>query len=245
MSPKLRFEVFKRDSFKCQYCGSSAPNVVLRCDHIKPVKSGGDNNISNLITACFACNSGKGATLLSDNSAVEKSYKQLAELNERREQIKMMMKWRKSLLNAKDDELNAICGHIEEVSSAKPSEDGRKMIRSWLKKYSLSQILDAVEASFAQYYDGTDDSWVKAFNKTPKICYFRSQPEMDTEMKDVFYIRAILKNRFYVSAFRASQLTEIVKKAIDLFGIDTARDCAKKCSSLAAFEDLVKPEESK
>ena len=27
ISKKTRFEVFKRDSFKCQYCGASAPEA--------------------------------------------------------------------------------------------------------------------------------------------------------------------------------------------------------------------------
>lgn len=26
---KTRFEVFKRDSFTCQYCGQKAPDVIL------------------------------------------------------------------------------------------------------------------------------------------------------------------------------------------------------------------------
>lgn len=55
ISKKLRFEVFKRDSFKCQYCGESAPDVLLEVDHIKPVASGGDNEITNLITVCKDC----------------------------------------------------------------------------------------------------------------------------------------------------------------------------------------------
>ena len=59
LSKSVRFEVFKRDSFKCQYCGKSAPDVVLEVDHIIPVSKGGDNDISNLITACFDCNRGK------------------------------------------------------------------------------------------------------------------------------------------------------------------------------------------
>ena len=37
LSKSVRFEVFKRDSFKCQYCGKSAPDVVLEVDHIIPV----------------------------------------------------------------------------------------------------------------------------------------------------------------------------------------------------------------
>ena len=49
ISTKLRFEVFKRDNFCCQYCGRKAPDIILHVDHINPVHNGGDNNIINLI----------------------------------------------------------------------------------------------------------------------------------------------------------------------------------------------------
>lgn len=65
VSKKTRFDVFKRDSFKCQYCGSHPPSVILHVDHIKPVADGGENEIDNLVTACESCNLGKGARLLS------------------------------------------------------------------------------------------------------------------------------------------------------------------------------------
>ena len=53
ISKKLRFEIFKRDSFKCQYCGKESPNVILEIDHINPISNGGKNDILNLITCCF------------------------------------------------------------------------------------------------------------------------------------------------------------------------------------------------
>ena len=56
ISKKNRFEVFKRDSFTCQYCGKSSPEVVLEVDHIKPVSKGGDNEIINLILCCNEAN---------------------------------------------------------------------------------------------------------------------------------------------------------------------------------------------
>src|SRR5690348_290732 len=56
LSKKLRFEVFKRDGFRCQYCGAAAPDVLLVVDHVNPVAKGGKNNILNLITACEPCN---------------------------------------------------------------------------------------------------------------------------------------------------------------------------------------------
>lgn len=60
ISKKLRFEVFKRDSFTCQYCGRTPPEVTLEADHIIPKKEKGIDDIVNLITACFDCNRGKG-----------------------------------------------------------------------------------------------------------------------------------------------------------------------------------------
>jgi 5-methylcytosine-specific restriction endonuclease McrA len=63
---KLRFEIFKRDGFKCAYCGRGPKdNVVLHVDHIHPKSKGGINSKSNLITACFDCNIGKSDALLS------------------------------------------------------------------------------------------------------------------------------------------------------------------------------------
>ena len=63
ISPKLRFEVFKRDEYRCRICGSSAQDgVQLEVDHIHPVSKGGTNELRNLQTLCKPCNRGKGAS---------------------------------------------------------------------------------------------------------------------------------------------------------------------------------------
>jgi len=54
ISKKDRFEIFKRDGFKCGYCGQTPPDVVLEIDHIEPVSKGGSDDIWNLITAWYA-----------------------------------------------------------------------------------------------------------------------------------------------------------------------------------------------
>ncbi len=56
---RTRFEVFKRDHFTCQYCGTQPPAGVLVLDHIVPVARGGASTLDNLMTACEACNQGK------------------------------------------------------------------------------------------------------------------------------------------------------------------------------------------
>lgn len=57
--PKLRFEVFRRDSYRCQYCGRAAPEYPLHVDHIVPWSKGGETSIENLVTSCRECNLGK------------------------------------------------------------------------------------------------------------------------------------------------------------------------------------------
>lgn len=62
LSKRLRFEVMRRDSHTCRYCGRSAPDVKLTVDHVTPEALGGGSEPGNLVTACADCNSGKSAT---------------------------------------------------------------------------------------------------------------------------------------------------------------------------------------
>ena len=55
-----RFNVFLRDKFTCQYCGS---NKELTFDHLLPRSKGGKTNWNNVVTACSDCNVIKGGRL--------------------------------------------------------------------------------------------------------------------------------------------------------------------------------------
>ena len=52
-----RDNVFKRDGFRCQYCGTEKE---LTLDHLIPKAKGGKTSWNNLVTACKTCNSKKG-----------------------------------------------------------------------------------------------------------------------------------------------------------------------------------------
>ena len=63
ISDKLRYQVLKRDCFKCCACGASPakdPSVELHIDHIIPWSKGGETSLENLQTLCSRCNLGKG-----------------------------------------------------------------------------------------------------------------------------------------------------------------------------------------
>ncbi len=57
----LRDRVFRRDGFRCVYCGQVFPPDLLTLDHVQPRVRGGDQSAGNVVTACRACNTEKAA----------------------------------------------------------------------------------------------------------------------------------------------------------------------------------------
>ena len=49
-----RKEIFERDKFKCQYCGSNTKSLTF--DHIIPRCKGGSLSWTNIVSACKTCN---------------------------------------------------------------------------------------------------------------------------------------------------------------------------------------------
>ena len=49
-----RREVFLRDNYTCQYCGTQGRELTL--DHVIPRRMGGPHSWDNLVSACMSCN---------------------------------------------------------------------------------------------------------------------------------------------------------------------------------------------
>lgn len=212
---KARFEVFKRDNFTCQYCGGQAPDVVLHVDHINPVAGGGSNDIMNLITSCEPCNLGKGARPLDDKTAIAKQRVQLEELNQRREQLEMMLEWRQGLSDLDEQQVDAFDAEFEAATGCHLNATGRGKVKSWLKRHSLKDLLDGLDAALGTYYkQGAEDSEEnnrlagEAFNMVVRVLASRSRYADRPYMRDLFYIRAIIRNRCYCNEQKAIALLE-------------------------------------
>jgi HNH endonuclease len=149
LSKRVRFEVFKRDSFTCQYCGLHPPTVVLHVDHVHPVAEGGNNEIDNLITACEGCNQGKGARLLSQTppSLTDKSE----ELREREAQIKGYT----TILRERAERLEDETWQVAEVLSPGCGESGfnrRNLlsIKQFLERMPSWLVIEAAEMAYSR-----------------------------------------------------------------------------------------------
>lgn len=183
ISKKTRFEVFKRDGFKCQYCGRSAPDVVLEVDHIVSVAEGGPDEMINLITSCRDCNRGKGKRLLSDDAVIQKQMAQLDELNEKREQMEMLIEWKKELLNILETQTTAVDELIQRITSGEQAltEFGKNSIKKLIKEFGFEEVYTATEIAFEKYYKFWEDEDLRksnaafTFEKIGGICHNRKK----------------------------------------------------------------------
>jgi hypothetical protein len=150
ISQTLRFEVFKRDEFKCQYCGSHPPDVILEIDHIIPVSDDGETIEENLITACFNCNRGKGVRSL---TAVPKSLKDKAsEIQEREAQI---LGYRE-VMQVTIDRIEQDAWHVLSILIPESIEKGTRKawyqsVKNFLRRLPLHEVLEAAEIANTKF----------------------------------------------------------------------------------------------
>lgn len=233
ISKRVRFEVLKRDAFTCQYCGKSAPDVILHIDHIKPVSKGGNNGILNLVTSCQSCNSGKSNVELSDDSSLRKQQKQLADLAEKNAQIKMMVEWRDEIENSEDLLVDSAVRIIAKLLvDCSPNDHGRMLIRKAIKKHGFVAVIESIHKSY-EISDSIDDfkkKWAKGFGYIGK--------RQDEKSKSINYIKGILRNRFNHFNERGfySNLSKVNLTDRDMEELTKE---AKRCDSVSNFYDFM------
>lgn len=249
LSKRLRFEVLKRDSFKCQYCGASAPNVLLHVDHIKPVSAGGADDLTNLITACTACNLGKSNRALSDHSALTKRKEQLDGFQQRREQIEMMMQWTEELQDLDRQTTERIADYWAEVTAGYSlSPNGLQHLRKWMLRFPIEAIVRAMDIAATQYLvyeDGgvpSQESVEKAFLKVPGILTVQQQSRENPDLRELMYIRGILRNNC-PNYFNDAKALQLLKNARNLgISLPTLKGIALETYNWTSFVKMLESE---
>ena len=149
ISKRVRFDVFKRDGFTCQYCGAHPPKAVLHVDHIVPVAEGGGNEDTNLVTACDHCNLGKAANSLESIPASLAS--RAAEVAEREAQLRGYSE----VMAAQRDRIHADCWEVGDIFVAQFRLDGIRKdwfqsIRQFVEKIGVHECIRAMELATAR-----------------------------------------------------------------------------------------------
>jgi len=143
MKNSIRFKVFERDRFTCQYCGKRVPDIILEADHLLPKSQGGKDTLDNLVTSCFECNRGKAARILINNPNIEYNAPSEAERKERREQLSSYIAW----LKEEQENINQQIRYIYKVwadNFSNPIYPNENSVRLFLKSIGLANILEAI-----------------------------------------------------------------------------------------------------
>jgi hypothetical protein len=155
ISKKMRFDVFKRDSFACMYCGQHPPKVILEVDHITPVFEGGKNRLDNLITACFDCNRGKGKHSLEKVPDSLNMLEKVAKIKESELQLKAYRK----VLGERDERLKKdVWTVVHELYSPNKNEIPRKdfnSIKVFVEKLNLEDVVRAARKAVINKGEGS------------------------------------------------------------------------------------------
>jgi hypothetical protein len=155
ISKKIRFEIFKRDGFKCQYCNASPPNVTLEVDHIVPISKGGTNQEENLITACFDCNRGKSNRELNsiNESLSEKTLRKKIALEQYREF--------QNVLIEQDELINLDISIVEKVFKNTHknwcfTDKFKLSIRMFIEKIGIEETVNSMRKAVSRCSDPDD-----------------------------------------------------------------------------------------
>jgi len=147
VSVRLRFEVFKRDGFRCVYCGATPLDKLLHVDHVVPVVSGGDNEPSNLVTACPDCNMGKSSVPLQRRIVLGETP---AEARAHERQILEYLSAQRRVQAAKQKARNYVADYWERTIG--PMNQGMyDRLPSLIGKLPLEKIVEAIEITGARF----------------------------------------------------------------------------------------------
>lgn len=159
---RLRFEVFKRDGFCCQYCGAKPTELApLVIDHITPVCEGGTNDLENLISACEPCNQGKAGKLLGDVHPRPDADLMLLEVQQEIAELKRFQSAQKQLQSARANIVEVFQDLWQDIAGTSWAPND-KIIFQMLEKYSADLIRNAISITAKRHADSPfcSDRWV-------------------------------------------------------------------------------------
>jgi hypothetical protein len=170
LSKRVRFEVFKRDGFRCAYCGATPNSAMLRVDHVIAVSQGGSDDPGNLVTSCDDCNAGKSNVRLEDRKLTRGVS--TFDAVEHTEQIRAYLAAQREVQRARRDVIDAAMLLWEEHFPHDPIPDGieRGLPRA-LESFALADIGEAF-AIVANHYELGRHKYPGTMRQTNRARYF-------------------------------------------------------------------------
>ena len=227
IKPKLRFQVFERDGFTCQYCGRTPEQdeVVLNVDHTISVKNGGTNDIENLVTSCWDCNIGKGARSILKRTKTESDLQEELDLtHERLKQIKALNKKRQSIKKVKHAISVTETQWARDITDESFDERCYSEIQKLSSKYTKEVLTESLEIAYNKHIRNNFDSMPKFVAYVGGVARNLS---LTDEQQQIF----LMYNRdVFNSARMMHQTRKMILENSDL-GIETHSEVIKRIVS--------------
>lgn len=224
ISKKIRFEIFKRDGFRCAYCGQSPPVVILEVDHIEPKAKGGADDINNYITACFDCNRGKR------DIPLEKIPSQLIEnievLKQKEEQIHEYRKFIKDI----DKRINKDVKRVEMVFQERFEDRSftdtfiNGTLKRFLNSLPLHEVVEAMGIATSKQSDST--ACIKYFCG---ICWNKIKSKTDPDYAVLNSLKKYWQNQSRGSGYLPDNYLRAWMRKFD---VDTIKDAMDRSSGI-------------
>lgn len=195
ISPSLRRLILERDEFTCTECGQQVPKVLLYIDKILSPETeeafAGQPEEDKYTCLCESCYKQAHGHL---------QFKAATRTAERRQQLEMMVEWRRENRSLTSDTnaylIDYINGKIEPYSLTK---QGAQNVRKAVRKSNFTTALDAIDETFDHYvtYDKGENinkaSVDEFLSKIGGYLYINSLPPVEKEM---YHILNSCKSRF-------------------------------------------------
>jgi hypothetical protein len=175
ISKSVRFEIFARDAFTCQYCGRRPPDVVLELDHIHPRSKGGTDDLINLVTSCWDCNRGKSAKIISEVAPRPDADLAFLKIQQEIAEAERFLLAKEKLDAAQD----RVCDALQDSWSEKLTEKdlpSKRVLLPWIKNYGAEEVEASILCAVPAYMRNQFGS----YNEFGKL---------------IKYVGAILRNR--------------------------------------------------
>ena len=177
LGKRLRFEIFKRDGFKCRYCGATPDQRVLQVDHVVPVAGGGSNDEINLVTSCQPCNSGKSARPIEQTSIRAQAIPDPKKIREQAAQIEAYLQAKKVAEKAMEE----VAEHFADLWDAQIgpiSERAFSRLKNVCAEVSHEMIAKAIETT-GRSKVATPGQEFSSYYATKQLKYFNAVLKYD------------------------------------------------------------------
>lgn len=152
---RLRFRIFERDGFTCQYCGKRPPEVILHIDHVFPVSKGGKDEIENLLTSCADCNLGKSTFEI--GKSPKRVLQSQDDLQEKYDQLKAFYTLQKKMDFVRREMINDLEDYWNELwQDEMIGDQGLASLRRFMRLFSVDEIKDAMDIAKSKIYRSRD-----------------------------------------------------------------------------------------